>query len=261
MMNNTKIVFFDIDGTLLNYETLILSEKTIEVLHGLQERDIKICIATGRAPSTIPKFEGIEFDAYLTFNGSYCYTKDGEEIFNNPIAREDVKQLLRNAENIDKPVSIAVRSRLAANGSSPDLEAYYTFASLKLEIAEDFDEVVEHDDVYQVMLACSQEEHEKMLQNVDTVKITGWWDKAIDIIPGDGGKGRGIEEILAYYGFDKSESMAFGDGGNDIEMLQTVGIGIAMENAKDEVKAIADDVCGHVAEDGIYHYCVEHHLI
>ncbi len=260
-MNNTKIIFFDIDGTLLKYETMTLSEKMFETLKRLQAKGIKICIATGRSPSTLPKFEGIEFDAFLTFNGSYCYTKDGDEIFSNPIPRERVKLLLANAERIEKPVSIAVKSRLAANGSSPDLEAYYTFASLKLEIAEDFDEVVENDDVYQVMLACSKDEHAKMIEGINGVKITGWWEKAIDLIPADGGKGRGIEEMLAYYGFDKSESMAFGDGGNDIEMLQAVGVGVAMGNAKDEVKAIADDVCGDVAEDGIYHYCVEHGLI
>ena len=125
----------------------------------------------------------------------------------------------------------------------------------------DFDEVVEHDDVYQVMLACSKDEHAQMIKGVDRVKITGWWEKAIDLIPADGGKGRGIEEMLAYYGFDKSESMAFGDGGNDIEMLQTVGTGVALGNATDKVKAIADDICGDVAEDGIYYYCIEHGLI
>ena len=44
-------------------------------------------------------------------------------------------------------------------------------------------------------------------------------------------------------------------------MLQAVGTGIAMENGSNELKAVADDICGHVAEDGVYHYCVEHGLI
>ncbi len=57
------------------------------------------------------------------------------------------------------------------------------------------------------------------------------------------------------------EAMAFGDGKNDIEMLQTVGWGVAMENAAPEVKAAAKDVCGHVADDGIYTYCKEQLLI
>jgi hydroxymethylpyrimidine pyrophosphatase-like HAD family hydrolase len=44
-------------------------------------------------------------------------------------------------------------------------------------------------------------------------------------------------------------------------MLQTVGTGVAMGNAPEKIKAIADEVCGHVSEDGIYHYCVNHGLI
>ena len=59
----------------------------------------------------------------------------------------------------------------------------------------------------------------------------------------------------------KDEAIAFGDGHNDIEMLEAVGIGVAMGNAKDEVKAKADFVCQSVENDGIYHYCVENKLI
>ncbi|HIR87077.1 MAG TPA: HAD hydrolase family protein, partial [Candidatus Limivicinus faecipullorum] len=57
------------------------------------------------------------------------------------------------------------------------------------------------------------------------------------------------------------KAIAFGDGNNDIEMLQTVGTGIAMANASEQLKAVADKVCGHVAQDGIYHYCLEQGLI
>jgi hydroxymethylpyrimidine pyrophosphatase-like HAD family hydrolase len=70
-----------------------------------------------------------------------------------------------------------------------------------------------------------------------------------------------VEKMLAYYGIHRSQAIAFGDGGNDIEMLQTVGCGVAMGNASDKVKASADDVCGTVSEDGVYHYCVEYGLI
>ena len=55
--------------------------------------------------------------------------------------------------------------------------------------------------------------------------------------------------------------MAFGDGNNDIEMLEAVGTGVAMANASPRLKEIAADICGHVADDGIYHYCMEHQLI
>ena len=67
--------------------------------------------------------------------------------------------------------------------------------------------------------------------------------------------------VLRHYGFSKDEAIAFGDGHSDIEMLEAVGMGIAMGNAKDEVKAKADFVCKSVEDDGIYHYCIENKLI
>ena len=47
-----------------------------ETLKRLKENQIRICLATGRTPMSLPRFDGIEFDAFLTFNGSYCFTKD-----------------------------------------------------------------------------------------------------------------------------------------------------------------------------------------
>ena len=80
--------------------------------------------------------------------------------------------------------------------------------------------------------------------------------KAVDIIPLNSGKGNAVAAVLRHYGFSKDEAIAFGDGHNDIEMLEAVGMGIAMGNAKDEVKDKADFVCKSVEEDGIYHYCI-----
>lgn len=61
--------------------------------------------------------------------------------------------------------------------------------------------------------------------------------------------------------FTKEEAIAFGDSTNDTEMLQAVGTGIAMDNASQDVKAVADVICGSVREEEIYRYCKENHLI
>ena len=82
-----------------------------------------------------------------------------------------------------------------------------------------------------------------------------------DIIPAAAGKGNGIRKILEYYHLDAGDAIAFGDGNNDIEMFHAVGTRVAMENASEQLKAAADEICGHVAEDGIYYYCLEHGMI
>ena len=82
-MDKIKIAFFDIDGTILEFVNKEITDKMREIMNQLQKNGIIICIATGRAPLTLPHFDGVDFDAYLTFNGSYCYIRK-ESIFDKP---------------------------------------------------------------------------------------------------------------------------------------------------------------------------------
>ena len=108
----------------------------------------------------------------------------------------------------------------------------------------------------------AKELSEKTVEALNRLKANGiWWDRAVDIIPANGGKGIGIQKVLEYYHLDKSEALAFGDGNNDIEMLLSVGTGVAMGNASPQLKEVADEICKDVAEDGIYDYCLTHGLI
>ena len=86
---------------------------------------------------------------------------------------------------------------------------------------------------------------------LDECSITSWNDTGIDIIPKGGGKSAGIQKFLDEHGLDRTQIMAFGDGENDIDMLQFAGIGVAMGNAGEAVKAAADYVTSPVDEDGI----------
>ena len=67
-------------------------------------------------------------------------------------------------------------------------------------------------------------------------KAARWTTHFTDVIPKDSGKNTGIDAVIAHFGIKLEETMAFGDGGNDIDMLKHAGIGIAMENARDDVK-------------------------
>lgn len=258
-MKNVKIAFFDIDGTLVDMNTKVISEKMRGTLIRLQENHIMLCVATGRPIKNVPQFDGVKFDVFLTFNGSYC-CNEKEVIFNNPIPNEDVQKIIRNAKGIGRPVVIASLDKMGANGKDKDLVDYFAITKHPIEVTDDF-EAFSKEKIYQIMLGCQKEEHEKILAQVENAEITAWWTRAADIIPANGGKGLGVKKILDYYGLSKEEAIAFGDGSNDIEMLKAVGTGVAMGNATDDVKEIADEVCGSVLEEGIYHYCREQQLI
>ncbi len=258
-MDRIRIAFFDIDGTLVDFHTHQISAKTVEALARLRAQGVILCLATGRSPLTLPCFPEIKFDVFLTFNGSYCY--DSEQIlFSNPIPHEDILKLIENSASIDRPVCIATKNRLAANGTDKDLTDYFRIAGLEVEIAKDFDDLLQ-EKIYQVMMGCYKPEYPLVMKDVQHAKIAAWWDRAVDIIPANGGKGIAIKKVLEHYHLDPEEAIAFGDGNNDIDMLQSVGTGIAMGNASEQLKAVADHVCGHVAQDGIYHYCLKKGLI
>lgn len=259
-MDNIKIIFFDIDGTLIDINSRQITEKMMETLNRLKNKGIILCLSTGRGPLTLPHFEGWEPDVFLTFNGSYCYNRQ-QVIYRNPISTEDVNRIIKNAASINRPVSVAGIDRLVANGTDEDLTDYFAIAKLKVDISDEFEDVIAQKEIYQIMSGGCESEYPAFLQGVSCAKIAAWWDRAFDIVPADSGKGSGVKKVLEYYHLDPSEALAFGDGNNDIEMFQAVGTGVAMENASDELKAVAQDVCGHVAEDGIYYYCMSHGLL
>ena len=258
-MAQIKIAFFDIDGTMIDMQKKNISGRMVQTLHQLQQNGIRICVATGRAPMTLPCFQDVTFDLWLTFNGSLCYDSR-RTLIRNPLLPSDVHTIIANARSINRPVSLATASRLAANGADQDLIDYYAISKQRVEIAEDFDEVA-CQDVYQIMMGCRKEEYARIMKDVQNAKIAAWWDRAADIIPANGGKGIAVTALLRQLGLRREEALAFGDGENDIDMLQAVGHGVAMGNASQAVKQAAEECCGPVEEEGITEYCLRHHLI
>ena len=258
-MHPVKIAFFDIDGTLVDPATGKISPKTVEALQRLEEKGIRRVIVTGRPPASLPDFGPLRFDAMATFNGCLCYTEN-EIIYDTPIAPGEVRQVLQNATALGRPISLAGKDRLVANGWEEDLADYYRLAGLELTQSPDFDQAL-NENVYQIMLSYRPGEDEAILQGTKHLKIALSWERAADVIPAVGGKGAAIGHILQYFGLDASQAMAFGDNHNDLEMISAVGCGVAMGNATQALKDIADEICGPVSQDGIYHYCLEKGLI
>ena len=245
-----KIIFFDIDGTLVKLKSTIISNKVAYALNEVQKQGVKLFIATGRPIYMLPKFENVSFDGYLTFNGGYCYDKN-QVLYSNPMDKDDVQILLSNARDMHVPVVLAGIDTMGYDYPEETLLEYFRIGSQFIGPLDDY-EGFSKGDIFQMMCAIPQEKEKERLKDVTKIQCTRWWDKACDIIPTIGGKEHGIHAILKAYGYTKEEAMAFGDGGNDKTMLEAVGCGIAIGNAKDEVKQIADYITDSVEEDGIY---------
>ena len=126
-----------------------------------------------------------------------------------------------------------IKTQMATKGKIPQIDQY------------------KGEPIYQILAFIPEHQKQVLSEFLDYCVIKSWYDTGVDIIPIDGGKSVGIKKYIDTLGIDISETMAFGDAENDIDMLQTVGIGVAMGNGKPEVKEIADYVTDDIDEDGI----------
>lgn len=249
-----KAIFFDIDGTLLSFKTHTMPESTRNALNLLKEKNVKLFIATGRPPESLSGIKHIldfDFDGYITLNGQYC-------IIDNKVIHE----VSLPAESL-----ISVLPYIEKNNiSTVFVELDYSYINhindrvkkLK-ELLGNTDEFPPVDDVnriyknkiYQLCPYITEDEEEEFFKHMPHCRPVRWNPLFVDIIPEYGGKPVGIQKILDYCNFTKEECMAFGDGGNDIGMLQFAEIGIAMGNATDNVKESADYITTNVDDHGI----------
>jgi len=255
-----KIIFFDIDGTLLKFGERNLSKNTEYALKELNKQNILICFASGRGKLTIPTFKGIRTDMYSSSNGAYCYDNNGKVIYKEPILVEDIKTIINNAKKMNRHISMDNNDYIAADGSDEILDKYFAFGHEIYRLVDNFDEFIKND-VYKIMLACSIEERKVILKGTKNTKVAAWWDKAVDLVNASSGKGTACGKILNYYGIKKEEAMAFGDGESDTEMFPYVGSSVAMGNALEEVKKKATDITDSVYDDGVYNYLVKKGII
>ena len=124
-------------------------------------------------------------------------------------------------------------------------------------VLEDAYEKALSEKIYQLNVFVTEEEEIAFLEYMPNSKSARWTSAFTDVIPSDGGKDKGIDAIANHLDIKVEEIMAFGDGGNDIDMLKHVGVGVAMGNARDDVKEIADFVTADVDDDGIT-YALKH---
>ncbi len=243
-----KAVFFDIDGTLVPLGKDFIPESTKDAIHKLQEKGIKLFIASGRPRAHLnilcQDFQDIAWDGYVIFNGQYCMDEKMNVFHKGTIDKDSFRTLIPWIMENRIPCMI--------------MEEDYTYTNIDFKEAglnrdmpvDDPMRAMTHD-TYQMGAFIPEEMDDEFVSHASGIKSARWTPMFADIIPKDGGKPEGIMRMLKRHGLKQEECMAFGDGGNDISMLEFASIGVAMGNANDSVKFHADYVTSHIEEDGI----------
>ena len=250
-MADIRAAFFDIDGTLLPFGAKALPDSTVAALAALRKNGIRTFIATGRPPVHLPHlhaFDGIPFDGYVTMNGQYCYLADGTLLYSQFIDRTALRSLLPYIEKEQISVGFVGRDFCDFNLIN-DLSR--SFALTLQQGTGDVSLRVEQDDIYQLSAFLPIEKEPEFLRHCPGCEAVRWSPDFCDILPAGGGKPNGLSHTLAHLGLTREQAIAFGDGGNDVTMLEYAGIGVAMGNACDEAKAAADYITDDVTADGL----------
>ncbi|MCR5795714.1 MAG: Cof-type HAD-IIB family hydrolase [Solobacterium sp.] len=250
-----KAVFFDIDGTLVSFQTHQVSAMTFETLRKLKENGYLLFIATGRGKDGLKCLEDFPFDGYITLNGQYCYTGTGEVIYENFIRKEELAVLLDYLKEHPFPCGFTMENTKVFNYRDQRVDDVHAITQNDDHPAGDVSNVI-NEKIYQAMAFINEAEEKELMKELKNCTSARWYPTFTDISPIGGTKVKGIDQFCAYYGVELQDTYAFGDGGNDREMLEHVHTSIVMGSADDSIKGIADYVTDDVDHEGITKACI-----
>lgn len=252
-----KAIFFDIDGTLVSFKTHEAPASTMRALYALREKGVKLFISSGRPPVWLDvlreQLHDFPFDGYVLLNGQYCTDAAGQPFHVQPLPTGAFASLLPWLEaNPDVVCSFVEMDYAYENRHTEAVQTTAQQAGLYGPHApvEDPVRALTHT-TYQLNPYIPPERDTEFIAHAPGCKAVRWNDIFADVIPADGGKPEGVKRMLDRFGLTAAECMAFGDGGNDIDMLRFAGIGVAMGNAAPPVKAAADYVTDDIDADGL----------
>lgn len=244
-----KILFFDIDGTLYDHEKK-LPESARRAIMAAREKGHLVAIATGRAPFMVgPVLEDLDVDTYICFNGQYVVHK-GELIHGGIIEPEILARIKEKADRDRFPlIFMDDREMVATETGHPHVGD--SLSSLKMPYPRASETFYMERPIHQALLFCTEQQEQEYAEAFPEMKFVRWHRTSTDILPAGTSKAGGMQRILDREGLMMSDAVAFGDGLNDIEMLEAAGAGVAMGNGHEEAKKKADYIAGDVSEDGI----------
>lgn len=249
-----KIVFFDVDGTLIDHSPAgggKIPESTVLSLHALRAKGIKLFVATGRIPSMVSFLEDIfPFDGFVTLNGQLVLEQDGTVLHRMAHHPEDIRRLVQIVRRENFPcLIIEEHDSFCVAPSEIIREHFADWLGLPVPEIYDLSRLDTHD-VLQ-FLAYIPPEDRRLLDPLEHIEITSAGGEIYDVIPQGGGKEVGIAAAAAYYGIAQDEVMVFGDGDNDARMMAWAGTGVALGNGMETTKRAADYVTADVGDAGI----------
>lgn len=256
-----KIVALDLDGTLVNSQHKI-SDVNREKLIELQKRGCKVALVSGRPFRGVAKhadeLQLSKFGGYLIcYNGGLIMDcSDKSIVYSCQLPHEYLPEICEGIKGLDVTVNTYTMDEIiAANSFNKYTEIEPDIVGMALHFVDDFVKFVDFPinkclltGYPETILKLEEEYREKFKGRLDVFKSESFF---LELVPTGVNKGEAIKRLAQLNGVDISETMSFGDGFNDIQLVETAGMGIAMANACPQVLKAADYITLSNDEDGV----------
>ena len=268
-----KAVFFDIDGTLLN-SSKGAHEMTSAVknsIRELQKNDTLVFIASGRPYAFLnDDIKNFGFDGYILMNGSLILLNDKSDndnsttgltsdsshitpFYKDAFEKELLKELVKKFDEYKIEYILQDEKYSYLKPDFEHLKSLYKNIKISNNYIK-YNLNIDDINVYKIELYCPDKESVDFCKTLedDNFRYTHFDEfNLFELYSRKNTKASGILKVLEHFDIDIKNSFAFGDSHNDIEMLNTVGCGIVMGNASDEIKTHGDKITKSVSEDGV----------
>lgn len=252
-----RLVVSDMDGTLVPEGTANINPRLFTLIRALKQKGIQFAAASGRGYDSLanllmPAADDIIF---IAENGSYVVedeqVRDGIWFTTEKVAA--LIDYARSRKDVAYFIVSGYEGAAIEGGDEELIRTHEAGYNLHYRRVADLKQV--DYPICKMAMYCRGDSaavrEEALKQFPEGMNIMASGAHWLDFVPAGVEKGAALGRLQKRLGITREETMAFGDNGNDISMLKAAGVSYAVEEAREEVKAVADHICGKVAEDGV----------
>lgn len=262
-----KMIAMDMDGTLLTDDKRV-TENTKTTLKKAADLGIKLVVCTGRiftSAKVYAKIIGTEAPI-IASNGAYIREKDRNEvIYERILDKESVSKIVKMAKRYEFYPHIfnfntiyTEKLAFSSKNYSKWNESLEEEDKIKIEIVKDINDIVGNvSNILKVIIMTDenhiselQELRNKIEKEMDVSVVSSLYNN-MEVMAKDVSKGNGVKQLADYYGFTPEEIICIGDNENDLSMIEYAGLGVAMGNASEQLKAAANYITDTNEEEGV----------
>lgn len=255
-----RLAVFDIDRTLIDLNQDEVAPQTADAIYRLQKNGIKTAIASGRQRHLISEdIRALDFDYYILRNGSYVMDREGSIICQETMDDNMIQLLVQEMIQRDLPIDLHYTTGIVPGNPTRDLSQVMRAYREKMNIVRKPPKQTQQLTAQpkgQQPVSCQafipKEQQPYFIQRFPQLEFLPVFEGPLcDINNAGVSKATGMERICSAIDISLSETIAFGDDRNDLEMVSIAGIGVAMSNGIQAVKDAADYVTDSCAQLGV----------